>query len=174
MSLLGVTGGWAAGSTAPIDVTQRNAEFAPAATVTPDKRTPKIDHAVQDRRVEKNVLPKPVGGEMPRAGIEVVESGAKPLRDAPRDSLTPLPPNVSPETHRATSIPDKVKQPRMVTRYQDGLSAARAANLARYPDLQPGASPAKLNRFVFRKNVPEPALVTPVAGPAAGSAGGAK
>ncbi|MEY4939152.1 MAG: hypothetical protein RIQ93_887 [Verrucomicrobiota bacterium] len=171
--LLGLHAGRAANSTAPIDVTQRNAEFGPEATITPPKRPPQIDHAVQDRRFEKNVLPKPAAGDMPRAAIEVAEPGPKALRAAPSGSLAPLPPNVSPETQRAASLPANVKQPRLVTRYQDGLAAARAASLARYPEMKPGATSAKLNRFVFRKNVPEPALVTPAAGSAAGS-GGAK
>jgi hypothetical protein len=157
---------------APIDVTQRNAEFSTGAATSPVGPTPQVDHAIQDRRVEKNVLPKPSAGAMPRAAIEATESFPKPRREAPGEALAPLPPRVNPETQRA-SLPDRVKQPQKVKRYEDSLAAARATSLARYPELQTGAAPAKLNRFVFRKNVPEPALVTPASGPAAGS-GGAK
>jgi hypothetical protein len=46
-----------------------------------------------------------------------------------------------------------------VAKYQDGLAAASAANLARFP-ADGAATTAKVNRFVFRKNGAEASPVT--------------
>ncbi|MEY4088623.1 MAG: hypothetical protein RJB55_894, partial [Verrucomicrobiota bacterium] len=59
--------------------------------------------------------------------------------------------------------------PPTVSKYQDRLDAASASNMARFPALN-GATTAKINRFVFRKNTAEPdrvlgdVSVTPAAG----------
>jgi hypothetical protein len=60
-------------------------------------------------------------------------------------------------------------KPQLITKYQDGLTSASATNMARFPALD-RATGAKINRFVFRKNAPDPAValdgaaITPAAG----------
>lgn len=169
--LTGAGSGWGANPTGPIDVTQRNAEFAPAASIQPDKRAPQVDRDLQDRRVDRPLLDLLRAEAPARASIDVAETRAKTVRESPRSLLAPLPPATSPTNRRAEELltSNEVIKPPRVTRYQDGLAAARAANLARYPALE-GATTAKLNRFVFRKNPPDvaPLSAAAVAAPAGG------
>ncbi len=169
--LTGAGSGWGANPAGPIDVTQRNAKFAPIASIQPDKRTPQIDRDLQDRRVGTAVLDLPRAGALPRAAIDIAETRPKSLRETPRSLLAPIPPASSPANRRAATIStsaDAVRPP-LVSRYQDGFTAAREANLARFPAFE-GASTAKLSRFVFRKNAPDvaPVSAAAVAAPAGG------
>lgn len=169
--LTGVGSGWGANPTAPIDVTQRNADFAPAASILPGKRTPEVDRDLQDRRVGAPTLDLPRAEAPSRASIDVAETRAKTVRENPRNLLAPLPPATSPANRRAEALStsNEVIKPPRVARFQEGLAAAREASRARYPALQ-GATTAKLNRFVFRKNAPDvaPLSAAAVAAPAGG------
>lgn len=169
--LTGAGSGWGANPTGPIDVTQRNAEFAPAASILPDTRTPQVDRDLQDRRVGTPTLDLPRAEAPSRAAIDVAETRAKSVRENPRSLLAPLPPATKPANRRAEafSTSNEVIVPPRVARYQEGLAAAREANQARYPALQ-GATTAKFNRFVFRKNAPDvaPLSAATLAAPAGG------
>lgn len=69
----------------------------------------------------------------------------------------------------ARSTKEETRKPPTVAKYQDSLDAASASNMARFPALN-GATTAKINRFIFRKNGADPdralgdAAVTPAAG----------
>ena len=52
------------------------------------------------------------------------------------------------------STKDETKRPPTVSKYQESLDAASAGNMARFPALN-GATTAKINRFIFRKNGPD-------------------
>jgi len=151
-----------ADSTAPVDPAQRNLPFSPAATVTPARETPARDEGVQEKRVEKKTvdkLPAAVGDR--RAAIEVQETRDKNVHDRKSTRPEAIPQDVSPFNHREAryvTATDTTKPP-TVTKYQDGLKAASAANMAQYPALD-RATTAKINRFVFRRNSPDPAPVT--------------
>jgi hypothetical protein len=167
----------AADATTPIDYTQRNAPFAPAGTVAPARQNPadKPAAAVQDRRFEKSALDKktsPLGER--RAPIDLTEAREKNVRD--KDSRRPEKiDHAESALNRkpaAISTADDTRKPPTVAKYQDGLAAASASNMARFPALDQ-ATGAKINRFVFRKNPVESgpaaagATVTPAGGPAA-------
>ena len=166
------TAGRAADAISPVDYTQRNAPFAPAATVTPDKKKPPIEGAVQDKRVDKTVLdrkPATVGDR--RAAVDVQEARDKQVREkeSHRPEVREQP--VSAFNHREARVSTRAdsKKPTLVTKYQDSLEAASATNMARFPALD-RATGAKINRFVFRKNGADPAANT--SGAAVTPAGG--
>ena len=164
--------GYAADATAPVDLAQRNTPFAPGATVSPDKRSPQLDEAVQGRRVETTVLDKKSSalGDR-RAAIDVQETRDKTVleKNSHRPEAREL--TMSAFNHREASLATgaETRKPELVTRYQDSLTAASASNLARLPALG-RATATKINRFVFRKNPPDAAAalegapVTPAAG----------
>ena len=175
LTLTGATTARAADATTTVDAAQRNTPFAPEASITPDKKTPETDSTVQDKRVDKTVLdkkPATVGDR--RAPIDVTEARDKNVRD--KDSRTPekVEQPLSQFNHRESGIStaDSTKKPPTVSKYQDSLTSASATNMARFPALA-GATGAKLNRFIFRKNAPEKATalegapITPAAGGAA-------
>jgi hypothetical protein len=165
---------WAADATSPVDVTERNTPYAPAATIVPDKQTPaaKPNPRVQDRRFETTTVERQTSAlDGQRAAIDVREARDKNVRekDSHRPERTEQP--VSAFNHRPAAIAtgsDTTKPP-TVAKYQDSLTAASASNMARFPALDRATS-AKINRFVFRKNPPEAdsalagATVTPAAG----------
>jgi hypothetical protein len=168
----GLTAARGSDATTPVDYTQRNAPFAPGASVTPDKKAITLDTAVADKRVDKTIIDKqPAAVGDRRAAIDVTETRAKTVRD--KDSRRPeaVEEPRSAFDHREASIStaDDTKRPPLVTKYQDSLKAASATNMARFPALD-HATTAKINRFVFRKNSSEPSAVTPGAAvtPAAG------
>jgi hypothetical protein len=162
----------AAEATAPVDYTQRNAPFAPASSVNPERSTPAIDRSVQDRRVEKATLSKPAAvlGER-RAAIDVVEGRDKTVRetDARKPEVVDRPTSALDRRAATISTATDVRKPTLVSKYQYEMAAASAYTMASYPAVG-GATTAKINRFVFRKNNPEPPItsqggvVTPVAG----------
>jgi len=144
-------------ATAPVDYTQRNGTFAPGATVTPDKKELTRDTAVQDKRVEKTTIDKQTSalGDR-RAAIDVQETHEKDVRE--KDSHRPeaVEQSMNAFNHRESSITtaSDTKKPPLVTKYQDSLVSASASNMARFPAFD-GATTAKINRFVFRKNSPD-------------------
>ena len=146
-----------ADATAPVDLAQRNGTFAPTGSIETGKKSPSRDDAVQEKRFETNVLGKKsaaIGDQ--RAALDVQEAREKIVRE--KDSHRPeaAAQKKSVLNHReapVTTASDAAK-PRMVTKYQDGLKAASALNMARFPAFDRGTT-AKINRFVFRKNSPD-------------------
>lgn len=165
----------AADATSPVDYTRRNTPFAPAATVAPAKQSPETNAAVQEKRVDRPVVDQPAAavGER-RAALDVQEMRDKTIRakDAHRPETRDQP--MSALNHREASMSTAAdsNKPQLISKYQDGLTAASATNMARFPALA-RATGAKINRFVFRKNGPDPdralegAAITPAAGGAA-------
>ena len=164
----------AADATSPVDASQRNAPFAPTATMVPEKQVPaaKTNPGVQDRRFETTTVEKqtsPLSGQ--RAAIDVRETRDKTVREKVSHRPEASERILSDYNHRPAAIgtgTDAAKPP-MVAKYQDRLTAASATNMARFPALD-RATTAKINRFVFRKNPTEAqaamegAAVTPAAG----------
>ena len=165
---------WAADATTPVDYAQRNAPFAPAGNPAsvPEKQTPTTNAAVQDRRFDKTVIDKstaPLGDR--RAPIDLTEAHEKSVRekDSHRPEAKEQPTSAFSHRKAAISTAGDTTKPPTVAKYQDSLTAASAANMARFPALDK-ATGAKINRFVFRKNpsenqvIPESKTVTPAAG----------
>ena len=176
LGILGAVRGSAADATRPVDYTQRNGSFAPAAgtAVTPEKQAPVTNSRVQDKRVDQPLLektPAPQGER--RAGIDVQETRDKRVHD--KDSQRPAgqeqPTSAFNQRRAAIATSTDTTKPPTVAKYQDSLTAASASNMARFPALK-RATTAKINRFVFRRNPPETASaaegkpVTPAGGPA--------
>ena len=158
----GLTAAHGSDATTPIDYAQRNAPFAPGASVTPDKKAITADTALAEKRVDKTVVDKqPAAVGDRRAAIDVGETRAKTVRD--KDSRRPetVEEPRSAFDHRAAAISTAgdTQKPPLVTKFQDSLKAASATNMARFPALD-HATTAKINRFVFRKNSSEPSSVT--------------
>ena len=166
------TAGHAADAISPVDYTQRNAPFAPAATVTPDKKKPTVDGAVQDKRVDKTLLDRKAAtvGDR-RAPIDVQEAREKQVREKESRRPEVREQRVSAFNHREARMSTSAdsKKPMLVTKYQDSLKAASASNMARFPALDRSTG-AKINRFVFRKNGTDSAVIT--SGAAVTPAGG--
>lgn len=167
-----VCSAWAADATSTIDYRDRNGTFAPSPSVAPQKQTPATNAAVQEKRVEKTTVEKQMAPMADRrAGVDVKETREKSVRE--KDSRRPqtIEQPTSAFNHRtaAMSTSADTTKPPIVSKYQDGLIAASASNMARFPAMD-GATTAKINRFVFRKNAAEPAAgvngspVTPAAG----------
>jgi len=172
LALGGFTAGRAADAIQPIDYSQRDTIFAPAATITPGTKTPQVDSAVQDKRVETATFDKkssPLSDR--RAAIDVQEAREKNIReiDSHRPELREQ--TMSTLNHRESSIVTggDSKKPELVSKYQDSLTSASTSNMARFPATD-RATAGKINRFVFRKNAPDSATalggaaVTPAAG----------
>lgn len=172
----GVAGltGFAAEATRPIEATDRNTTFEPNATIAPEKQAPgaQLDSRVQDQRFDTTVVDRkmaPTSGQ--KSTLEVQETRDKKI--VPKDSSRPEAQEQSRSAFNqkkaAISTSNDTKKPPTVTKYQEGLSAASASNMARFPALD-GATTAKINRFVFRKNPTETGLdpgatpITPAAG----------
>jgi len=157
--VLGLATGRAADATQPVDYTQRNDSFAPAATVAPVGTIPSPDVAVQNRRVEPAVIARQsaVLGDR-RAAVDVRETQDKNILDKSSHRPAALEQTMNPFNHREAPLTSgaDAKKPERIARYQDSLTAASAANLARYPAVG-RATTAKINRFVFRKNAPDSA-----------------
>ena len=174
LTLTGATTAWTADATSPVDYTQRNNPFAPAATVAPDKKAPETNPTVQDKRVDKTVLDKKLAavGDR-RAAVDVKETQDKTIRE--KDSHRPekVEQPISTYNHREASMSTATdaNKPQLMTKYQDRLTSASSTNMARFPALD-RATGAKVNRFVFRKNPSAPtssvalegAALTPAAG----------
>jgi hypothetical protein len=174
-SLLLLACAQAADATSPVDLAQRNKPFAPGSTMPAEKNAPVIDRALQDKRVTPPTVEKPAAaiGER-RAAIDVTEAREKNVRDKQSQRPEAPVPTVSGFDHRASAIspPSGSRKPTLVTKYQDEMAAASAYTMATYPALD-RATTAKINRFVFRKNNPEP-LIGPEGAAVTPAAGGAK
>jgi hypothetical protein len=165
----------AADATSPIDYTQRNEPYAPKSAIETEKQKPATNAVVQEKRVEKSLVEKkasPLGDR--HAAIEMKETREKSVRekDTRRPEVVEQP--TSRFNHRVApmSTAGDTTKPPTVSKYQDSLAAASASNMARFPAMD-GATSAKINRFVFRKNPADPAAVTngaPVVPAAGGSA----
>jgi hypothetical protein len=168
----------AADATTPVDYTQRNAPFAPSGTVSPDKKTPETNGVVQEKRFEKTTIEKQSAawGDR-RAAIELKETRDKNVREkeSRRPEKLDQPTSAYNQRQAAISTAANTTKPPAVAKYQDSLTAASASNMARFPALD-GATGAKINRFVFRKNPEEPGAITSGAAvtPAGGGAALAK
>lgn len=168
--------GRAADATTPVDYTQRNQAYAPAASVPVQKKELPTADAVQARKVEKQVAERKMlaAPDERRAGIEVGEAREKNVVEKDVRQPEKIERQISAYNQKASAITtagDTTKPP-MVAKFQDSLSAASATNMARFPALD-GATGAKINRFVFRKNgtdggaLTSGAPVTPAGGAAA-------
>jgi hypothetical protein len=148
--------------TAPVDLSQRNGAFLPSAAIVPETKSPSPHAAVQDKRVEKTTLTKtPAAMGDRRAATDIQETREKNVREKKSARPEASEQAVSTFNHRPApfTTANDTTQPPVVSKYQDGLKAASAANMARFPALD-RATAVKLNRFVFRKNSPEPSPVT--------------
>ena len=163
-----------ADATSPVDPSQRNAPFAPQPGVIPERQVPSgsVNSGVQDRRVDPAIIERresPLGER--RAPVEAGETREKTVisKEVRPSATVQLPMNRMDHQPSARSTKDETKRPPTVSKYQDSLDAASAGNMARFPALN-GATTAKINRFIFRKNGSESdralgdAPVTPVGG----------
>jgi len=164
----------AADATRPIDYTERNAVFAPDATLKPAARPPALAEEIQRKRVAPPTVDKATvpAGES-RAPLELSESREK--RVQPKATITPertVPgPSALDQKRSPISVASTVNPP-LVAKYQDSLVAASAANTAHFAALDQRTT-AKINRFVFRKNGADPtgsAIGAPVVPAAGGTA----
>lgn len=155
-------GSLVAADAAKVDYTQRNESFAPAAGVQPEKRSPELNRALQDRRVAPSVT-NPAGGAPTerRSPIDVVESRDKRVLTLETQKPTVRAPELSPFDHRESRFKtgESAEKPKLVTRYQDAITAANATTQKRSPALGADTT-ARVNRFVFRRNVTTPAATT--------------
>jgi hypothetical protein len=175
LTFIGAATAWSADATRPIDPTERNPSFAPAPSVTPEKKTPETKTSVQEKRVDKNVVDKkPAAVGDRRAAIDVEETREKNVRE--KDSHRPqkLEQPVSAYNQRESAMTPGANVTRlpMMAKYQDGLTASNVTASTRISATD-RATAAKINRFIFRKNAPETSIalegatITPAAGPAA-------
>ena len=165
-----------ADATSPIDYTQRNSPYAPdAAKVAPGKQVPQGNAAIQDKRVPATTVEKqiaPLADD--RTGIEVKETREKNVREkkSHRPEANTQPTSAFNHKSAAITTAGDTTKPPMVAKYQDSLSAANLVKTGKLSALE-SATTAKMNRFVFRKNPPDPLLgpggatVTPAGGGAA-------
>lgn len=165
----------AADATTPVDYTQRNSPYAPAASVTPDKKTPETNTTVQEKRVDKTTVEKkPAAVGDKRAAVDVKEMKEKNVREKDSHKPEKIDQPMSSLDHREApmSTANDTRKPPMVSKYQDGLTASNSIKTGKLPAMD-HATGAKINRFVFRKNEPDNAAaalggapVTPAAGDA--------
>ena len=163
-----------ADATSPIDYTQRNRPYAPGESVPGPKRKPEA--AVQAPRIEKGTVEKRVAPLREReAPVEVQETRPKHVRDkvSARPEAMPTPKSEFDQRSAGVATNAQTIKPPLVAKYQDSLAAAPT-----WPGVRPldPAATTKINRFVFRKNPPEPTNTvngSPVV-PAAGGSNGQK
>jgi hypothetical protein len=153
-SLVGAVWLRAAEPTAPVDPSQRNEAFAPSGTINPDRRPIAVDSKIQEKRVEKSTIEKPASalGDR-RSPIEVQEAREKNVREKVSRQPERTDPAMSSFDHRDAAITTAASttKPAMVAKYQNSLTSASEANMARFP-ANGGVTTSKINRFVFKKN----------------------
>jgi hypothetical protein len=140
-------------ATAPVDYTERNVPFAPAANVQPSVTNPARNEGLMDKRVDKSVVEKTRADLLAqKAPIAVGETHAKPMLEK---KLGPAPaaekPALNSWNHREAPVSVTATPPKLVSKYQTSLTAATSSNMARFPAASAGVT-AKINRFIFRKN----------------------
>lgn len=177
LTLNGAMTARAADATSPVDYTQRNAPYAPGATVTPDKKTPEAqaNATVQEKRVDKTTVDKkPAAVGDRRAPIEMKEMREKKVRE--KDSHTPekveQPMSGYNQQESGMSTGTNTTRYPMAAKYQDSLTASNVTTTSRTSALD-RATAAKINRFVFRKNAPDTSVAlngAPVTAAASGVA----
>ncbi len=155
---------------AKVEYTERNTSFAPAASVTPSKTTPETNATIQQRRVTPNVMPQSsTTADERRASTDVTETREKKL-------LTPdshRPEYKTPELNNYDHRPSKYQpdteheKPKLVERYRTNVSADTLSHQGRFTAADPTTN-ARINRFIFRRNV-----ATPTGAPAVTPAGSA-
>jgi len=171
---LASAGARCADATTPFDPAQRNQPFAPVSGAAPESSAPaeKLNSRVQESRVAPpSVDRKESNLGSRRAPVETSEAREKSMVEKNIRTPEAIRPKMSRLDHQPSSrsTAEETRRPPMVARFQDSLEAASAGNMARFPALN-GATTAKINRFVFRKNNVEPdrvlsdAPVTPAAG----------
>jgi hypothetical protein len=161
----------AADATSPVDYAQRNKPYAPADSVVPEKQKPAANGAVQEKRFEKTLVEKQKSSLRDReAAVDVKEARPKQVREKEQYPTQVIEHTTSDFNHRtsAFSTASDTAKPPMVAKYQDSLTAANAIKVKTTSALS-RATAATINRFVFRKNPPEPSTVpggrvTPAAG----------
>lgn len=162
LSLVGSVGLRGNDATTPVDLTKRNGPFAPGATITPSQQPLTKASPIQEKRIEKSTLDLPASalGER-RAAIDVQEAREKNVREKVSRSPERTELVMSAFNHRDAAITTAAAttKPGTVAKFQDSLTAASTTNMARFP-ANGGVTTSKINRFVFRKNAPEPAPVT--------------
>ena len=149
-------------ATTPVDYTQRNTPFAPAASITPEKKEMARDAAWQNKRVDPVIVDQPsaaIGDR--RATVRVEETRDKLVREKQSTSPAGVEQPMSIFNHRESGIAtaSDTKKPPTVAKFQNSLTAASASNMARFPALD-GGTTARINRFVFRKNGSEASAKT--------------
>ena len=155
-----------------VDYERRNTRFEAAAPAVADVQAPAINSTLQERRVStRTVRPAADPAAADRTAIDVTEAREKTVREkevrAPEVIRFPRA-DVSPPAVEWRAPSGRTVKPPLVSKYQDSLVAASAANWARFPVRERGTQ-AKINRFVFRKNAGEPAAnSSPKIVPAAG------
>ena len=172
-----IPGARGADATSPVNPAQRNAPFAPAPGLAPDRQAPSgsVNTQVQESRVVPPVVERKdssLGAR--RAPVSTGETREKEMigKEVRAPETLPRPMSAFDHQSSARSTKEETIRPPTVKRYQDSLDAASASNVARFSALG-GATTAKINRFVFRKNSGEPdraladAPLTPAAGGAA-------
>lgn len=169
-----------ADATSPVNPAQRNEPFSPGPGAAPERQAPagSVNTRVQDSRVAPPVVERkesPLGER--RAPVATGETREKEMIGKAVRPTETLPRPMSAFDHQSSthSTKEETVRPPKVARYQESLDAASASNMARFPALG-GATTAKINRFVFRKNAPDPdrALSDAPATPAAGGAAPAR
>jgi len=159
-----------AADAAKVEYAERNTPFAPAASVTPSKKTPETNAALQERRVTPNVVPQPSTTTAERrAATDVSETREKNLitTDSHRPDFKT--PERNAYDHRPSKYqPDtEHEKPKLVERYRTNVSADTLTHQGRFTAADPTAN-ARINRFIFRRNVS-----TPTGAPSITSAGSA-
>ena len=159
-----------AADAAKVEYAERNTPFAPAATVTPSKKTPETNATLQERRVTPNVVPQAsTPAAERRAPTDINETREKNLitPDSQRPEFKT--PERNAYDHRTSKYqPDtEHENPKLVERYRTNVSADTLTHQGRFTAADP-ATNARINRFIFRRNV-----ATPTGAPSVTPAGSA-
>lgn len=148
--------------------------FAPASTVTPAKRAPEINRTVQDHRINPTVTaPESAPAADRLAATVVTETRDKSLitPDSRRPESAPVERNAFDQRRSRYQTATDTKQPQLVERYRTSISADTMSHQGRLAAADVGTT-ARVNRFVFRRNLATPqgtAASTPAGGRSVGS-----
>ena len=159
---------------AKVEYSERNMPFAPASTVTPAKRAPEINRTVQDHRINPTVTaPESAPAADRLAATVVTETRDKSLitPDSRRPESAPVERNAFDQRRSRYQTATDTKQPQLVERYRTSISADTMSHQGRLAAADVGTT-ARVNRFVFRRNLATPqgtAASTPAGGRSVGS-----
>jgi hypothetical protein len=158
---------------AKVEYSERNTPFAPASTVSPAQRTPELNRSVQDRRINPAVsAPESTSAADRLAATAVTETRDKVLitPDSHRPESAPVERNSFDQRRSRIQTATDTKQPQLVERYRTSISADTLSHQGRLTAADVGTT-ARVNRFVFRRNVATPqgtAAATPAGGRSVG------